>query len=128
MEKINSWNKENHFHHKAGYKKSKDLKTNSKTPQKKRINWKQSLRITKLKTTRTQKIRKSLQYLLLLKQFNNKIDYKNIKLLKAFLTKYGKIRARRKTRITVQQQNAISRAIRRARVCKLIPFTYEVRI
>jgi ribosomal protein S18 len=86
------------------------------------------LRITKLKTTRTQKIRKSLQYLLLLKQFNNKIDYKNIKLLKAFLTKYGKIRARRKTRITVQQQNAISRAIRRARVCKLIPFTYEVRI
>ena len=62
------------------------------------------------------------------KKFNNIIDYKNLKLLKAFLTKYGKIRARRKTRISVQKQRLISKSIRKARAYGLIPFTCDVKI
>lgn len=94
---------------------------------KKRTNWDQSLRSSS-KTGKPKKVRRSLQYLLVLKKFNNVVDYKNIKLLKAFLNKYGKIRPRRKTRISVQQQRVISKAIRKSRVCGLIPFTCDVKI
>ena len=94
---------------------------------KKRTNWNQSLR-SNVKTNRPKKIRKSLQYLLVLKKFNNIIDYKNVKLLKAFLTKYGKIRPRRKTRVSVQKQKAIAKAIRKARAFGVIPFTCDVKI
>jgi ribosomal protein S18 len=38
----------------------------------------------KWKILKTKKNLKSLQYLLILKKFDNVIDYKNIKLLKAF--------------------------------------------
>jgi ribosomal protein S18 len=44
-------------------------------------------------------------YLLILKKFDNVIDYKNIKLLKAF-NEIWKIRPRRKTRI-IQKQHAV---------------------
>ena len=94
---------------------------------KKRTNWDQSLRSSS-KTDKPKKVRRSLQYLLVLKKFNNVVDYKNIKLLKAFLNKYGKIIPRRKTRISVQQQRVISKAIRKSRVCGLIPFTCDVKI
>ena len=96
-------------------------------PEKKRTNWNQSLRTTS-KSNKPKRIKKSLQYLLLLKKFNNIIDYKNIKLLKAFLTKYGKIRARRKTRISVQKQHKIAKAIRKSRALGLIPFTCDVKL
>jgi ribosomal protein S18 len=96
--------------------------------QKKRTNWNQSLKSTSGKSSRPKKIKKSLQYLLILKKFDNVIDYKNIKLLKAFLTKYGKIRPRRKTRISVQKQHAVAKAIRKSRACGLIPFTCDVKI
>ena len=66
--------------------------------------------------------------LLILKKFNNVVDYKNIKLLKAFLTKYGKIRSRRKTRVSIQQQRAVAKAIRKSRAVGLIPFTCDVKI
>jgi len=98
------------------------------TPKKKRINWNQSLNTNSSKATKSNKIKRSLQYILLLKKFNNVIDYKNVKLLKAFLTKYGKIRPRRKTRITVQQQKLISKSIRKARAYGLIPFTFDIKI
>ena len=78
---------------------------------KKRTNWDQSLRSSS-QNNKPKKVRRSLQYLLVLKKFNNVVDYKNIKLLTAFLNKYGKIRPRRKTRISVQQQRLISKAIR----------------
>ena len=108
---------------------NKDKKTTSTGLQKKRTNWNQSLRSIKTtKSNKPKKVKKSLQYLLVLKKFNNLIDYKNVKLLRAFLTKYGKIRARRKTRISVQKQNAIAKAIRKARALKLIPFTVDVKI
>lgn len=106
---------------------NKDKKS-SNFSQKKRTTWNQSLKSTGGKSSRPKKIRKSLQYLLILKKFDNVIDYKNIKLLKAFLTKYGKIRPRRKTRISVQKQHAVAKAIRKSRACGLIPFTCDVKI
>jgi ribosomal protein S18 len=94
---------------------------------KSRANWNQSLS-SSTKTNKPKNLRKSLQYLLILKKFENVIDYKNVKLLKAFLTKYGKIRPRRKTRISVQQQRRISKSIRKARASGLIPFKCDVKI
>jgi small subunit ribosomal protein S18 len=91
---------------------------------KKRINWSQ--RIESSKEKKSIKIKKSLYYILFLKKYENKINFKNIELLKAFLTKYGKIKPRRKTRISVQSQKQISKAIRRARVVGLIPFICNV--
>jgi small subunit ribosomal protein S18 len=64
---------------------------------------------------------------LLLRKFNNIIDYKNIKLLKAFLTKYGKIKSRRKTRISIQKQRVVAKAIRKSRAFGLIPFTCDLK-
>jgi len=95
--------------------------------EKKRTNWNQSLRSTS-KTKKPKKLKKSLQYLLLLKKFNNLIDYKNIKLLKGFLNKYGKIRPRRKTRISLQKQHQIAKAIRKSRALRLIPFVCNVKL
>ena len=63
-----------------------------------------------------------------LKKFNNVVDYKNVKLLKAFLTKYGKIRPRRKTRVNVQAQRIIAKSIRKARAFGVLPFTCDVKI
>jgi len=51
-----------------------------------------------------------------------KIDYKDIDLLKLFLTEQGKILPRRATGVTVQQQRQIAKAIKRARVLSLLPF------
>jgi small subunit ribosomal protein S18 len=102
-------------------------KRTSGSGDKKRTNWNQSLK-TASKSTKPKRIKKTLQYLLLLKKFNNIVDYKNIKLLKAFLTKYGKIRPRRKTRISVQKQHKIARSIRKARALCLIPFTCDVKV
>lgn len=109
---------------------NKDKKNTTAGGLKKRNNWNQSLRLTttSTKASRPKKIKKSLQYLLILKKFNNIVDYKNIKLLKAFLTKYGKIRSRRKTRVSIQQQRAIAKAIRKSRAVGLIPFTCDVKI
>lgn len=97
---------------------------------KKRTNWNQSLRTpgTSGKVTKPKKIKKSLQYLLVLRKFNNVINYKNVKLLRAFLTKYGKIRSRRKTRLTLQNQHRIAKAIRKSRALGILPFTCDVKI
>jgi small subunit ribosomal protein S18 len=53
---------------------------------------------------------------------NQKIDYKDIDLLKLFLTEQWKILPRRATGVTVQQQRQIAKAIKRARVLSLLPF------
>nr|AYO28650.1 ribosomal protein S18 [Neotessella volvocina] len=102
-------------------------KRNNWNTDKKRTNWNQSLK-SRNKINRPKKIKRRLQYLLVLRKFENTIDYKNIKLLKAFLTKYGKIRPRRKTRISVQNQKKVSKAIRKARALQVIPFTFNVKI
>ena len=54
-----------------------------------------------------------------------KIDYKDIDLLKLFITEQGKILPRRATGVTVQQQRQIAKAIKRARVLSLLPFVTQ---
>ena len=48
------------------------------------------------------------------------VDYKDTALLRKFISDRGKIRARRVTGVTSQQQRQIARAIRRARVMGLL--------
>lgn len=50
------------------------------------------------------------------------INYKDIELLKKFLSKQGKILPRRLTGLNSKQQKKISRAIKRARIVSLLPF------
>jgi ribosomal protein S18 len=87
---------------------------------KKRANWNQSLLSIKSPTVE-KKIKKSFQYLILLKKYSDNIEYTNLRLLQAFLNKYGKIRPRRKTRLPIGKQRAIAKCIRKARALKLIP-------
>jgi small subunit ribosomal protein S18 len=54
-----------------------------------------------------------------------KFDYKNVDLLRSFITERGKIRPRRQTGVSAKQQRAIARAIKRARHMALLPFTSE---
>ena len=56
---------------------------------------------------------------------NQKIDYKDIDLLKLFITEQGKILPRRATGVTVQQQRRIAKAIKRARMLSLLPFVAQ---
>jgi small subunit ribosomal protein S18 len=53
---------------------------------------------------------------------NQKIDYKDIDLLKLFVTEQGKILPRRATGVTVQQQRKLAKAIKRARILALFSF------
>ncbi|NJK41792.1 MAG: 30S ribosomal protein S18 [Acaryochloridaceae cyanobacterium SU_2_1] len=50
------------------------------------------------------------------------IDYKDIDLLRRFITERGKILPRRMTGLTAKQQRDLTRSIKRARVMALLPF------
>ncbi|MFK0261168.1 30S ribosomal protein S18 [Streptomyces angustmyceticus] len=50
------------------------------------------------------------------------VDYKDTDLLRKFLSDRGKIRSRRVTRISAQQQRQVSRAIKNAREMALLPY------
>ncbi|GED96429.1 30S ribosomal protein S18 [Gordonia crocea] len=50
------------------------------------------------------------------------IDYKDTALLRQFLTDRGKIRSRRVTGLTPQQQRQVATAIRNAREMALLPY------
>ena len=52
-----------------------------------------------------------------------KIDYKNLDLLRHFVTDRGKIRPSRQTNLSQKQQRAITRAVKRARHMALLPYT-----
>ena len=54
--------------------------------------------------------------------FNQKIDYKDIDLLRLFITDQGKILPRRATGVTIQQQRKLAKSIKRARILALFPF------
>lgn len=54
-----------------------------------------------------------------------KIDYKDIDLLKRFLTPEGKIRPRRQTGVNAKNQRNLARAIKRARHLAFLPYTDE---
>ncbi|NBE51254.1 30S ribosomal protein S18 [Streptomyces boluensis] len=50
------------------------------------------------------------------------IDYKDTDLLRRFLSDRGKIRSRRVTRVSAQQQRRLARAIKNAREMGLLPY------
>ena len=53
---------------------------------------------------------------------NETVDYKNVLLLKKFMTPSHKIIPRRITKLCAKHQRAIQRAIKKARVIALLPF------
>ncbi len=55
------------------------------------------------------------------------IDYKDTALLKKFISDRGKIRARRVTGVSVQQQRQIASAIKNAREMALLPYSSTAR-
>jgi small subunit ribosomal protein S18 len=55
------------------------------------------------------------------------IDYKDTTLLRKFISDRGKIRARRVTGVSVQEQREIAKAIKNAREMALLPYTSTAR-
>jgi small subunit ribosomal protein S18 len=53
------------------------------------------------------------------------IDYKNPQLLKHFLTDRGKVVPARITGVSARQQRSITKAIKRARLLALLPYTVQ---
>jgi len=53
----------------------------------------------------------------------NYIDYKNVKLIRRFLSRYMRIEPRRRTNLTAKQQRDLATALKRARYLALLPFT-----
>ncbi|MBQ5557537.1 MAG: 30S ribosomal protein S18 [Bifidobacteriaceae bacterium] len=51
------------------------------------------------------------------------IDYKDVALLRKFISDRGKIRSRRITGVSVQEQHALARAIKNAREMALLPYS-----
>ncbi len=56
-----------------------------------------------------------------------RIDYKDTVLLRKFISERGKIRARRVTGVSVQEQRQIAKAIKNAREMALLPYTSSSR-
>ena len=52
-----------------------------------------------------------------------KIDYKDTPFLRKFISDRGKIRSRRVTGVSVQQQRAIAKAVKNAREMAVLPYT-----
>lgn len=50
------------------------------------------------------------------------VDYKDVNLLRTFISDRGKIRSRRVTRVTAQQQRQIATAVKNAREMALLPY------
>ncbi len=55
------------------------------------------------------------------------VDYKDVNLLRKFISDRGKIRSRRVTGLTVQQQRLVAQAIKNAREMALLPYTSNSR-
>lgn len=51
------------------------------------------------------------------------VDYKDVHLLRTFISDRGKIRSRRVTGLTPQQQRQVAIAVKNAREMALLPFT-----
>ncbi len=56
------------------------------------------------------------------------IDYKQVDLLRRYITEDGKIRPRRQTGTCAKHQRQLARAIKRARHLALLPFVGEVSV
>ena len=57
------------------------------------------------------------------KEKMSSVDYKDTGLLRKFISDRGKIRARRVTGVSVQQQREIAKAVKNAREMALLPYT-----
>ena len=55
------------------------------------------------------------------------IDYKDIALLRKFISDRGKIRARRVTGVSTQEQRLIATAVKNAREMALLPYSSSAR-
>ena len=55
----------------------------------------------------------------------NQIDYKDVSLLKKFISERGKILPRRVTGTSAKAQRKLTNAIKRARIVALLPYTVE---
>ena len=55
------------------------------------------------------------------------IDYKDVALLRKFVSERGKIRSRRVTGLTVQDQRLMANAIKNARELALLPYASTAR-
>ena len=55
------------------------------------------------------------------------VDYKDTNLLRKFISDRGKIRARRVTGVTVQEQRQIANAVKNAREMALLPYSSSAR-
>nr|YP_010726394.1 ribosomal protein S18 [Hypnea brasiliensis]WCH55332.1 ribosomal protein S18 [Hypnea brasiliensis]WDY84869.1 ribosomal protein S18 [Hypnea brasiliensis] len=53
---------------------------------------------------------------------NENLDYKDIDLLRKFITDQGKILSRRSTGLTAKQQKKLTKSIKKARILALLPF------
>jgi len=51
-----------------------------------------------------------------------KIDYKDVELLKKYITKFGKIVPRYYSWVCLKNQKKLAQAIKRARIMALLPF------
>jgi len=51
-----------------------------------------------------------------------KIDYKDVELLKKYITKFGKITPRYYSGVCLKNQKKLAREIKKARIMALIPF------
>ena len=56
------------------------------------------------------------------KQAVGVIDYKDVATLRKFISERGKIRARRITGVSVQEQRLIAKAVKNAREMALLPY------
>nr|YP_010712960.1 ribosomal protein S18 [Corydalis ledebouriana]WDA93705.1 ribosomal protein S18 [Corydalis ledebouriana] len=54
----------------------------------------------------------------------DRIDYRNMSLIRRFISDDGKILSRRVNRLTLKQQRLITLAIKQARILALLPFLY----
>ena len=50
------------------------------------------------------------------------IDYKNVELLKKYITKFGKITPRYYSGVSLKKQKQLAREIKKARMMALLPF------
>jgi small subunit ribosomal protein S18 len=50
------------------------------------------------------------------------VDYKDVDLLRSFISDRGKIRSRRVTHVSPQQQRLVTRAVKNAREMALLPY------
>lgn len=53
----------------------------------------------------------------------DEIDYKDVKLLQRYISSYGDIKSRKNTGTCLRHQRKLAKALKRARIVALLPFT-----